>query len=97
MAEESQAARLRMDQPANYRIFVQGILDQNWSGRLGGLEITIAAAQEEKLVTKLTGELMDQAALIGVINTLYELHLPLLAVIESDRYEESTIPAEAGE
>jgi len=28
----------------------------------------------------LTGELADQAALIGVINTLYELHLPILLV-----------------
>ena len=32
------------------------------------------------LVTILEGELADQAALAGVINTLYELHLPILLV-----------------
>jgi hypothetical protein len=31
-------------------------------------------------VTTLLGELSDQAALAGVLNTLYELHLPVLAV-----------------
>jgi len=30
--------------------------------------------------TALQGELSDQAALAGVLNTLYELHLPLLLV-----------------
>jgi len=28
----------------------------------------------------LLGELVDQAALAGVLNTLYELHLPVLSV-----------------
>jgi hypothetical protein len=31
-------------------------------------------------LTILTGEVMDQAALTGVLNTLYDLHLPLIAV-----------------
>ena len=30
--------------------------------------------------TTLDGELSDQAALAGVLNTIYELHLPLLSV-----------------
>jgi len=30
--------------------------------------------------TVLSGRLADQAALIGVFNTLYELHLPVLSV-----------------
>jgi hypothetical protein len=32
------------------------------------------------LLTALEGELMDQAALAGVLNTLYELHLPVFSV-----------------
>ncbi len=36
------------------------------------------------LVTILEGELSDQAALAGVLNTLYELHLPLLSVKRLD-------------
>ena len=31
-------------------------------------------------VTTLEGELGDQASLVGVINTLYGLHLPVLSV-----------------
>ena len=31
-------------------------------------------------VTTLLGELPDQAALAGVLNTLYEMHLPVLLV-----------------
>jgi hypothetical protein len=31
-------------------------------------------------VTTLEGYLRDQAALFGVLNTLYELHLPVLSV-----------------
>jgi hypothetical protein len=30
--------------------------------------------------TTLTGRLLDQATLFGVLNTLYDLHLPLLSV-----------------
>ena len=33
------------------------------------------------LKTTLVGELPDQAALLGVLNTLYELHLPLRSVV----------------
>jgi hypothetical protein len=31
-------------------------------------------------VSTLEGELRDQAALTGVLNSLYELHLPVLSV-----------------
>lgn len=31
-------------------------------------------------VTTLVGQLRDQAALFGVLNSLYELHLPILSV-----------------
>jgi hypothetical protein len=31
-------------------------------------------------VTILVGHLTDQAALVGVLNSLYELHLPILKV-----------------
>ena len=76
--------RLKMESSAHYRILVQGYIDQRWSGRLGGLEIENVAAEETSLVTQLSGELIDQAALMGVLNTLYDLHLPLLAVIGPD-------------
>jgi hypothetical protein len=59
---------------------VQGRVDAAWTDRLEGMEICQAMAGSDPLVTTLDGELSDQAALAGVLNTLYELHLPLLLV-----------------
>lgn len=69
---------MRTDQPAFYRIRVQGRLDGAWSDRLGGLTVE-AGGEERAPVTTLTGELPDQSALHGVLNTLFELHLPILS------------------
>ena len=72
--------RLRAHIPATYQIRVQGVLTQDWSDRLGGMAINAAGQDSEAPVTTLSGRLLDQAALFGVLNTLYELHLPLLLV-----------------
>ncbi len=72
--------RLRLDMPATYRIVVQGYLDKSWSDRLGGVTITAASLADEAPVTTLSGQLLDQAALLGLLNTLYDMHLPLLSV-----------------
>jgi len=45
-----------------------------------GMTITERAPEAESPVTTLSGELADQAALAGVLNSLYELHLPVLSV-----------------
>ena len=42
--------------------------------------IHLSAVEADHPVTTLEGELSDQAALAGVLNTLYELHLPVLLV-----------------
>ena len=69
------------DRPGNYRIRVLGILDENWSERLGGLCIRQCKPKnQEEPVTELIGKMRDQAELSGVLNTLYELHLTLLSV-----------------
>ena len=68
------------DRPGNYRIRVQGFLDETWSERLGGMTILTSVRGSQGQVTMLIGQLKDQAELSGVLNTLYELHLPLLSV-----------------
>ena len=68
------------DRPGNYRIRVQGYLDESWSDRLGGLRITTSRTGDHKPVSELVGRVRDQAELAGVLNTLYELHLTLLSV-----------------
>ena len=70
---------MEFDKPAVYRICVKGQLKDSWSNRLAGLTIT---RQEEgnKTMTILHGSLLDQAALNGVLQSLYSLHLPLISV-----------------
>lgn len=66
--------------PATYRIRIKGGLDERWSDRLGGMIITTSKVGDRKPVTTLVGPLLDQAALLGVLNALYDLHLPLFSV-----------------
>jgi hypothetical protein len=75
-----------LDTPATYRIRVRGYLDSSWSDRLGGLTITPTGQDDEPVETTLYGQVVDQAALAGVLCALYDLHLPLLSV-ECEAYE----------
>lgn len=63
-----------------YRIRVRGHIDESLADQLGGMVITRAFTSEKDPMTILIGYLRDQAALSGVLNELYELHLPLLTV-----------------
>ena len=69
------------DRPATYQIKVQGRIDPNWSDRMAGMQIRIAPEQTTPPITTLEGEVSDQAALLGVLNSLYELHLPIISVV----------------
>ena len=60
-----------MDKPATYRISVHGIVPESWTDRLGGMRIVAGSSA----ATTLEGWLPDQAALKGVLDTLYELRL----------------------
>ena len=73
---------LNLISPAEYRITVVGSLDESWSARFGGLEIMNEEPLQgqEKTVVTLTGKIADQAALFGVLNALYNMRLPLVAV-----------------
>ena len=74
------SAEFSFDKNREYRIRVQGSLDESWSNRLGGMRIITNIQADQEPVTILTGSLRDQAELSGVLNTLYELHLTLLSV-----------------
>ena len=71
--------------PGYYRIEVEGILPRAWFNRLGAMEILtspeeIISQETNNTVTILQGKVSDQADLSGILNSLYELHLPLLSV-----------------
>lgn len=80
MTGEASARTLFFDFPAKYRISVRGSINQNWSDRLEGMTIMPGVDEDGQVVCTLEGELLDQSALVGVIVTLYEMHLPLLLV-----------------
>ena len=68
-----------MSGPAVYRIRVRGRLNAELSERLG-MRVENLARDNGKAESVLEGRLLDQAALAGVLNKLYELHLPVMAV-----------------
>ena len=80
MSQTASWKGLKLGTPATYRIRVQGHIDNNWSDRFGGMTVRRETTADELKITVLEGHLLDQAALSGVLNTLYDLHLPLLNV-----------------
>ena len=72
------------DHPATYQIIVEGRIDPTWSDRLEGMALFLNPVEAGSPLTTLEGELGDQAALAGVLNTLYELHLTVLSVKRLD-------------
>ena len=69
-----------MEKAAAYRIRVDGEVAKNWADRLEDMRITTYRSDEGQVETMLEGRLRDQAALAGVLETLYELHLAVLSV-----------------
>ena len=69
-----------MEDSPRYRITVEGSLGEKWSGRLGGLQIELSQQENQEPLTTLSGHVRDQAALMGVLNSLYQLHLKILSV-----------------
>ena len=59
-----------------YEIRLKGHLDDRWAEWFEGLTITL----EENGETLLTGPVMDQAALHGLLKKVRDLGLPLLSV-----------------
>ncbi len=64
-----------------YQISVSGFLEPSWSGRLSGMRI-VHNKNDLKTITTLTGELKDQSALNGVLNTLFDQRYPVISVLK---------------
>ena len=60
----------------SYEIRVKGHLDVRWADWFDGLTVT----QESDGTTVLSGSVVDQAALHGVLGKVRDLGLPLIAV-----------------
>lgn len=62
--------------PPTYQIRLEGHLNPTWEAEFEGFTITLA----ENGVTCLTGQVIDQAALHGLLRKIRDLGLPLVSV-----------------
>ena len=76
---------------AVYQITVQGRLDACWSDWFSGLRVVVEDMHRNTPTTTLTGR-VDQAALRGVLNKIWDLNLTLISVvpIETDELYRQT-------
>ncbi|GAB4525622.1 MAG: hypothetical protein OHK0046_41620 [Anaerolineae bacterium] len=65
-----------LHEPGLYTIRLKGHLNEYWAARFEGMTITLTAEGE----TCLTGPLPDQAALHGILRTVRDAGLALIAV-----------------
>lgn len=63
-----------------YQIRVKGVLDKTWSNWLGNVDICAEHSAKDGLVTTMTVELMDQAALFGILDHIRDMNLTLISV-----------------
>lgn len=73
---DEQTAKSDMDQPMIYQIRIKGHLGHQWLDWFEGLSILL----DEDNNTLLTGPIVDQAALHGVLKKVRDLGMPLLSV-----------------
>ena len=71
--------KFSFSQPAIYQIKVLGKVPESYSERLSGMSISYKESKEE-VITILIGKMSDQAALSGVLNSLYDIHMSVLSV-----------------
>ncbi len=65
-----------LDEPGIYQIRIKGHLGQQWTDMFDGLTITL----EENGDTLISGAIIDQAALHGLLRKVRDLGMPLISV-----------------
>jgi hypothetical protein len=76
------------DQPLAYQIRIKGHLGRQWTDWFSGLAITL----EDNGDTLLTGLIVDQAALHGLLRKVRDLGMPLISVSSRSQLEEGQKP-----
>jgi hypothetical protein len=66
--------------PMTYQIQIEGKLDEGWSEWFRDMTVTFERASDGSAITTLTGPVADQAALRGILNRIWDLHLTVLSV-----------------
>ncbi|MFN8499058.1 MAG: hypothetical protein U0641_14505 [Anaerolineae bacterium] len=64
--------------PLVYHICVAGTPDPDFSDYVRGMTFSTEVDERERPVTTLDGQCPDHAALVGILSTLGNLHLPII-------------------
>ena len=65
-----------------YQIQVQGRLDTSYADWFNGMTLTVEQESDRSPVTTLTGAVVDQAALHGLLAKISDLNLTLISVAQ---------------
>ena len=63
---------------ASYRIEIEGKLTENLSDYFSGMSLSYQSREDHSIVTCLTGQVQDQAALMTILNVLSQFNFPIL-------------------
>lgn len=66
--------------PSIYKIKVFGNLNETFSERIGGMQLNVERFHNEGPISVLIGQINDQSALSGILNTLYDRQLTIISV-----------------
>jgi hypothetical protein len=80
MARSELDQPITVDQPGIYRIKVQGRLSDGAIRRFDEMAVSIETKAAGVPITTLTGQIIDQAALHGIVARIRDLGLPLILV-----------------
>jgi hypothetical protein len=70
----------QLDQVVHYMIRIQGNIDGAFAGWFGPIQIEPEQDAQGRQITRLTGAVADQAALVGLVRHLHGLGIVLLSV-----------------
>jgi hypothetical protein len=87
MSNDSNSSNEKV-QPMIYQIRIKGHLDRKWADWFSGLSITSLDNGE----TLLTGPVLDQAALHGLLRKVRDVGLPLISVVRLEPEQAEDVP-----
>lgn len=85
MMDSEEPHEIDQSQPGNYEIRLNGQLDARWTEWFDGFSIT----HDENRNSVLTGPVIDQAALYGLLKKIRDLGLTLISINRISNMENS--------
>jgi hypothetical protein len=76
---------MNMEELSQYRIVIEGELNESWAKWLGEVPVEILIQKQNINQTTLFGFIPDQAALRGLLNRIWDLNLKLISVTTNEQ------------